>query len=51
MTEYCVHRLSVGDWTPTPVRSLAADPFSSYLAVGREDGSIEVSCTSELTCN
>lgn len=43
MSEYSVHRYRFGDYLPSPVRSLAEDPFSKMLAVGREDGSIEVS--------
>jgi len=37
-----VHRLRIGEWVPSAVRSIAADPFSSKVAVGRENGDIEI---------
>eukprot|EP01035_Chromulina_nebulosa_P017615 gene17615-23190_t len=40
--EYNIHRLKFGDWVPSPVRSIAIDPFSSFVAIGREDGEIEI---------
>ena len=41
---YDVHRLRFGDWMPSAIKSLAADPFSNMIAIGRLDGDIEVSC-------
>jgi hypothetical protein len=43
MGDFTVHRLRIGEWVPSAVRSIAADPFSSKVAVGRENGEIEVS--------
>jgi hypothetical protein len=40
--QYTVHRLRIGDWVPVPVKSIASDLFSNKVAVGREDGEIEV---------
>jgi hypothetical protein len=40
--EYTVHRLRIGDWVPAPIKSIAADPYSNKVAVGREDGDIEI---------
>ena len=40
--DYCVHRLRFADWKPAPIKTLAGDPFSCRLAVGREDGDIEI---------
>lgn len=40
--DYCVHRLRFADWQPAPIKTLAGDPFSCRLAVGREDGDIEI---------
>jgi hypothetical protein len=37
-----VHRLRFGDWKPAPIKSIAVDPFSSKVAIGREDGDIEI---------
>ena len=39
---YEVHRLRFSDWHPTSIKSIAVDPFSSKVAVGREDGDIEI---------
>jgi U3 small nucleolar RNA-associated protein 4 len=41
--EYKVHRCKFSDWKPSPIRSIAVDGFSPLVAVGREDGDIEVS--------
>ena len=43
MSDFKVHRLRIGNWVPAPIKSIAADPFSSKIAVGREDGDIEIS--------
>ena len=43
--ELTAHRLRFGDWKPTPIKSIAVDPFSSKVAIGREDGDIEI-CSS-----
>jgi hypothetical protein len=37
-----VHRLRFANWQPSPIKTLASDPFSCKLAVGREDGDIEI---------
>lgn len=43
MAEYETHRLRVGDWMPSSkIKSIACDAYSSLVAVGREDGDIEV---------
>ena len=41
-SDFKVHRLRLGNWVPGPIKSIAADPFSSKVAIGREDGSIEI---------
>jgi hypothetical protein len=40
--DYSIHRLRFGDWQPSVIRAIAADPFSTNVAVGREDGDIEI---------
>lgn len=40
--DYSVHRLRFSDWQPAPIKTLAADPFSCKVAIGREDGDIEI---------
>lgn len=43
MTDFTVHRLRFGNWMPAAVKSIAVDrKFSNKVAVGREDGDIEV---------
>ena len=42
MTDYTVHRLRIGEYIPGVIQSIASDPFSSSIAVGREDGQIEI---------
>jgi hypothetical protein len=37
-----VHRMRFSDWQPSAIKTLASDPFSCNLAVGREDGDIEI---------
>lgn len=51
--EYKVHRCKFSDWTPSPVRSIAVDPHSPLVAVGREQGDIEVSLylSTTLSCS
>jgi hypothetical protein len=39
-----MHEYRFSDWMPSPIKSLAVDPFSGGVAVGREDGDIEVMC-------
>jgi hypothetical protein len=41
-SEPCVHRYRFSDWIPSPIKCIAADPFSEYVAIGRENGDIEV---------
>ncbi len=41
-SEFRVHRLRIGNWVPSPIKCIASDPFSSRIAVGREDGDIEI---------
>ncbi|CAM9226835.1 unnamed protein product [Ectocarpus fasciculatus] len=45
--EYKVHRCKFSDWTPSPVRSIAVDPHSPLVAVGREQGDIEICNSSQ----
>ena len=40
--EYTTHRLRFGNWRPQAIRSLACDSSLAYIAVGREDGDIEI---------
>jgi hypothetical protein len=40
--EFHVHRLRFCDWTPSAIKSVSCDPFSQRVAIGREDGEIEV---------
>lgn len=40
--EFTVHRLRFGNWIPTPITAIASDPYSTKVAVGREDGYIEI---------
>jgi len=40
--EFSVHKWRFPDWMPSPIRSIVGDPTSSMVAVGREDGDIEV---------
>jgi hypothetical protein len=45
MSEFTVHRLRFGNWLPSAIKSIAVDrKYSNKVAVGREDGEIEVSC-------
>lgn len=37
-----VQRLRFANWTPSPIVSLASDPHSAIVAIGRADGDIEV---------
>ena len=39
---YAIHRLRFADFIPSPIKAIAADLFSSKVAVGREDGDIEI---------
>lgn len=44
MTDFTVHRLRFGNWMPAAVKAIAVDKkFSNKVAIGREDGDIEVS--------
>lgn len=40
--DFSVHRMRFSDWQPSAIKTLASDPFSCNLAVGREDGDIEI---------
>lgn len=42
LEEVEIHRLRFGDWTPSAIKSLACDKFSSRFAIGRDDGDIEI---------
>lgn len=42
LMDLSVHRLRFSDWQPSTIKTLASDPFSCKLAVGREDGDIEI---------
>jgi hypothetical protein len=42
MGDFSVHRLRIGDWVPCSIKSIAADPLSGKIAVGRDNGDIEV---------
>ena len=37
-----IHRLRFGNWMPNAIKSIACDPFSNHVAIGRIDGDIEV---------
>lgn len=37
-----MHRVRIGDWVPSPIKSIASDLFSTKIAVGRVDGDIEI---------
>lgn len=37
-----LHQYNFSNWMPSPVRALAVDNFSGIVAVGRQDGEIEV---------
>ena len=41
-----VHRFRFGDVLPSAIKSIASDPFSPLVAIGREDGDIEISDSS-----
>lgn len=43
-----VHRYKFSDWTPSPIKCIAVDNFSGLVAVGREDGDIEITNPGEL---
>ncbi len=47
MGDFDVHRLRIGDWVPCAIKSIAVDTHSSKIAVGRDNGDIEV-C---IACN
>jgi hypothetical protein len=38
-----IHQYNFSNWMPSPVRSLAVDKASGIVAIGRQDGEIEVS--------
>jgi hypothetical protein len=40
--EYEAHRLRFADWQPSAIKSICCDAASERLAVGREDGEIEI---------
>ena len=42
MNSLSIQRLRFSDWKPSPIISLACDPFGSLIAIGRDDGSIEL---------
>ena len=42
MVNFGVHRFRFGDVLPSAIKSIASDPYSSYVAIGREDGDIEI---------
>lgn len=37
-----MHRVRIGDWVPSPIKSIASDSLSTKIAVGRTDGDIEI---------
>jgi WD40 repeat protein len=39
---YLVHRLRIGDWAASSINSIATNRYSSKIAVGRDDGDIEI---------
>ena len=41
MAKFGVHRFRFGDVLPSAIKSIASDPYSSLVAIGREDGDIE----------
>lgn len=42
MGDFKVHRVRIGDWVPSPIKSIASDLHSTKIAVGRIDGDIEI---------
>ena len=48
--DYTVHRWRFCDWRPATIRALAADSFSDTMAIGREDGGIEIKTPLEKWC-
>lgn len=36
MGDFSIHRLRIGSWVPSPIKSIAADPSSYQLAVGED---------------
>lgn len=40
--ELFIHQYKFSDWTPSAIKALAVDPFSGLVAVGRNDGEIEL---------
>ena len=46
-----VQRLRFANWTPSPIVSLASDPHSAIVAIGRADGDIEVRSGVHLCCS
>lgn len=40
--EYKVHRCKFSDWKPSGIHTITVDSFSALVAIGREDGSIEL---------
>ena len=42
MSDYTIHRLRIGEYIPSSIQSIVNDPFSSAVAIGRQDGQIEI---------
>lgn len=48
--DFEVHRLRIGNWKPDSIKAVACDDkFSHNLAIGKENGEIEVSLLVNLS--
>ncbi len=50
MATFGVHRFRFGDVLPSAIKSIASDPYSSLVAIGRDDGDIEIADSSNKWC-
>ncbi len=50
MAKFGVHRFRFGDVLPSAIKSIASDSYSSLVAIGREDGDIEIADSSNKWC-
>lgn len=40
--ELFIHQYKFSDWMPSSIHSITVDKYSSIIAIGRQDGEIEV---------
>ena len=40
--EYTVHRWRFSNWKPSAIKAFAVDDLSNLVAIGREDGNIDI---------